>query len=192
MPSVQKEINDLILQRFDKFNEGREAQDSEEPPEPPPTAKPPTNGTTAAPKAANGTSSKKRSSPSPSDDEQDSELSSPANSPPPKKKHKKSHSVELSDAALAARLQAEENGRMARATRGGNSAKRKTLVKKGKKEPKKKKKKSKARVGSGDDSDLESGVEKKEVKRTGGFHVSHFLSTLESCPKNSCANRNLL
>jgi upstream activation factor subunit UAF30 len=92
-------------------------------------------------------------------------------SPPPKKKQKKK-SVELSDAALAAKLQAEENVRSSRATRGG-VAKRKTPVKKVKKE---RKKKSRARVGSEDDSDAE-GAEKKESKpRTGGFHVSFLLS----------------
>jgi upstream activation factor subunit UAF30 len=144
------------MARFDKFSaDNPTTEDS--PPEPAPTAKPPV---AVATNGVNG--SKKRSSPS--DEEQASDLSSVADSPPPKKKHKKS--VELSDAALAARLQAEENIRNGRATRG--VAKRKAPVKKVKKE---RKKKSKVRVGSEDDSDAESG-EKKDVVRTGGFHVS--------------------
>jgi upstream activation factor subunit UAF30 len=52
-----------------------------------------------------------------------------------------------------------------RSTRGGGATtKRKPVVKQ------QRKKKSKARVGSDDDSEAEGG-EKKEVKRTGGFHV---------------------
>jgi upstream activation factor subunit UAF30 len=89
--------------------------------------------------------------------------SSELSSPPPKKKHKKSKS-EDTDAQIAARMQAEEYGR-ARSTRGGG-AKRKSVVKK------KKAKKSKAKVTDDLDSDGESGGEKKEVNRTGGFHVS--------------------
>jgi upstream activation factor subunit UAF30 len=154
----QAQINELIIQRFDKFNADNQAS-TDSPPAPAPAVKPPTKTTT---NGANG--SKKRSSPS--DDEPDTELSTLESSPPPKKKHKKS--VELSDAALAAKLQAEENVRTSRATRGG-STKRKTPVKKVKKE---RKKKSRARVGSDDDSDAESGDKKEPKPRTGGFHVS--------------------
>lgn len=71
------------------------------------------------------------------------------------------------DAVFAAKLQAEENKR-ARPTRG--SATRKTA-------PTKKKSKSKTakKARAEDDSDLDSGSEtgrKKEVNRSGGFHVS--------------------
>jgi upstream activation factor subunit UAF30 len=67
------------------------------------------------------------------------------------------------DAAMAARLQAEEDGR-ARPTRGG--APRKAAPAKKKKTPKKK---TSARVTGSDDSDVPS--EDKPKKNT-GFHVS--------------------
>lgn len=86
-------------------------------------------------------------------------------SPAPKKKKIIEYD---SDAAFAARLQAEENSR-SRSTRGGgpkkpNGIKKKTL-----------KKKTAAKVKAEDDSDMdESGSDMKErkVNRTGGFHVS--------------------
>lgn len=85
----------------------------------------------------------------------------------PKKKRK--DAFVDSDAAFAAKLQAEENLR-ARPTRGGNTRKA---------APAKKKKTSKTskKVKASDDSDVDaSGTEvKKEVNRTGGFHVSFFL-----------------
>lgn len=164
------------MTRFDKVTaeRGHTAASTSEPTEPAPTAKPPVTASTNgfASKESNGTitpkSAKKRSSPSGEEDEEDeSQLSSVADTPPPKKKHKPSRSVEDSDAAFAARLQAEENKRAARSTRGGGTTKRKPIVKKSKKE---RKKKSSARVGSDEDSDAGSG-EKKEVKRSGGFHV---------------------
>jgi upstream activation factor subunit UAF30 len=141
-PPSQEEINKLILQRFDIA----EANGTHTTP----------NGTkyNLPPAATNG----KRSPPS---DEPSS-----ASSPRPKK-HRPSKSIEDADAAYAARLQAEENGR-ARSTRGGGVTKRKPIVKR---TPfKKVKTKSKAKVGSDDDSDAASGAE-KEVTRTGGFHV---------------------
>lgn len=78
---------------------------------------------------------------------------------PPKKKRKAGTE---SDAALAARLQMEEN-QTARPTRGANT--RKTQPGKKKKTPKKK---SRARV-SGSESDLDDGQPKKP--RNTGFHV---------------------
>ena len=86
--------------------------------------------------------------------------------PVKKRKHKASQSVEETDAAYAARLQAEENGRSSRATRGGGTKRKSAAAKKREKKPKKK---SKNRVGSDDDSDTARG-EEKEVKTT-GFHV---------------------
>ncbi|KAF2435060.1 SWIB-domain-containing protein, partial [Tothia fuscella] len=159
----KKPITALIMQRFDEFSADHASPPS--PPPPAPTAKPHTITI-----GTNGHSASNKRSASPSDDELPSDAESQLSSlatPPPKKKHKKSRSVELSDAALAARLQAEENGRTGRATRGAANGKRKP-VKKVKGE--RKKKKSKARVGSDDDSSAEGNGEKKEVKRTGGFH----------------------
>jgi upstream activation factor subunit UAF30 len=128
---------------------------------------PPTNGTSAAKpvkRETNGTS-KKRPSPTPDDDD---ELSSVADSPPPKRakvKQEIKQSQAETDEEYAKRLQAELNRVTGRSTRGGGATtKRKPVVKS------QRKKKSKARVGSDDDSDAE-GAEKKEVKRTGGFHV---------------------
>lgn len=82
---------------------------------------------------------------------------------PPSKKRKPDHDIDA-DALFAAKLQAEENKR-ARPTR--SSTMRKTAPVRKKAKPKTSKKV--------DDSDLESGSEagaKKEVNRSGGFHVS--------------------
>lgn len=90
--------------------------------------------------------------------------SEPSITSPPPKKRKPDTEVD-GDAAFAAKLQAEENLR-ARPTRGGNSRRS---------APAKKKSKAKTskRVKAEDDSDMESGSDtKKEVNRTGGFHVS--------------------
>lgn len=126
----------------------------------------------------NGHTKKEESSQSPTVPKQDSppakkkykressdELSDLQESPAPKKKRKIDHD---SDAAYAAKLQAQENGRI-RSTRGGGS-KKASLGKK--KSPKKK---TASKVKAEDDSDLEgSGSEAKEkkVNRSGGFHVS--------------------
>jgi upstream activation factor subunit UAF30 len=95
-------------------------------------------------------------------------------SPPPKKR-KPDADVDA-DAEFAAKLQAEENLR-ARPTRGGSNRRA---------APTKKKSKAKTskRVKAEDDSDIESGSDtKKEVNRTGGFHVSwtstHFAFFLD-------------
>lgn len=162
------------MERFDKFNAQRSGTTSgggssnSEPAEPKPAKTTQTNGTIKKEPAAtvkketNG-ASKKRASPTPDSDE----LSSLADTPPPKKRAKiEGKSNEESDAAYAKRLQAELNRLNVRSTRGGGSAKRKPVVKKARK------KKSKDRVGSDDDSDAKDMYgEKKEVKRTGGFHV---------------------
>jgi hypothetical protein len=81
--------------------------------------------------------------------------------------------MEDADAAFAARLQAEENGR-ARTTRGGTKggsavgSKKGSPAKQGK--SKKRKSKSKAKVDSGEESDAD-GEPKEEKERKGGFHV---------------------
>ena len=98
-----------------------------------------------------------------------SELSnakSPTKSPPPSKKKKLDNDVDA-DAVYAAKLQAEENMR-ARPTRGGNTRKAAPAKKKAKPKTKTSKK-----VKAEDDSDVESGSDgaKKEVNRSGGFHV---------------------
>lgn len=91
------------------------------------------------------------------------EASEPSVSSPPAKKRKSDMDVD-GDAAFAAKLQAEENLR-ARPTRGGNS--RRTAPAK-----KKNKAKTSKKVKAEDDSDIESGSDrKKEVNRSGGFHV---------------------
>lgn len=105
------------------------------------------------------------------------ESEEPADSPddtsPPAKKQKPDHDIDA-DALFAAKLQAEENLR-ARPTRGA-STRRAAPVKK-KVKPKSKTKTSK-KVKAEDDSDVGSGSEsgKKEVKRSGGFHVCLAMS----------------
>lgn len=123
--------------------------------------------------ATNGASAKPQSktrSPSPSTSEKRSSdsLSDVIDDEPPKKKAKKLNGN--ADAALAARLQAEENGR-ARPTRGGAVRKRTQVVRK---TSKNKKSKSANRIKADDDSAIssESGDE-KQSKRGGAFNVSH-------------------
>lgn len=147
------------MERFDKFNDERNG--APEPAEPIPTVEKPTNGSKADVSEGSGSVSKKRSP------DNESEFS-PLENTPPQKKHKKHRSAEEEDAALAAKLQAEFNAASrARSTRGGTTKKRALVPKK------KTKKKSANVVKEDDDSELESGSgkEKKEVKRTGGFHV---------------------
>ena len=90
--------------------------------------------------------------------------------PPPRKKQKTGKAE--SDAAMAARLQAEENGR-ARPTRGGSS--RSSTKKKSssvRKSPKKKKNKSESKINEDDDSaENSTSEEKKTSKRGGAFNV---------------------
>lgn len=179
------QVTQLIMARFDKFNHELNSKgqtDGSEPAEPVPTANPSaTNGVkgTATRDSSEPGSASTQSSPQKrAKTEEESELSEVEPSPPKKKHKKNNRSVEEDDAAFAARLQAEENARMrARSTRGGNTKKRAPVVKKKDKAAKKKQKSAK-KVKSDDDSDLESGSggEKKEVKRTGGFHKPMTLS----------------
>jgi upstream activation factor subunit UAF30 len=149
------------MARFDKFNEERNG--ATETAEPIATVEN-TNGrkATAAYISEGSVSASKKRSPG-----DESELSNLENTPP-QKKHKKQRSAEDEDAALAAKLQAEYNAASrARSTRGGSTKKRAPAPKK------KVKKKSANTVKDEDDSELGSGsgADKKEVKRTGGFHV---------------------
>jgi upstream activation factor subunit UAF30 len=150
------------MQRFDKFNS--EVNGDTKPEDPIPTVE---NG---AKTDASDTSDKK-----PTPDADGSALSDLDDSAPPKKKAKKSRTAEDEDAAYAAKLQAEENARTGRATRGGNTKRKAAPA------PKKKaKKKSANRVKDEDDSDIGSGsgAEKKSPARKGGFHVR-----LPFCPR---------
>ena len=150
------------MARFDKFD----AERTESVPQ--------TNGHTTDIKNESSASPlpDKSSTPAPTEAKQevedDEELSDVRDSPVPKKKRKVEHD---SDAAFAAKLQAQENGRI-RSTRGGGS---KPVSAKKKKTPKKK---TSARVKAEDDSDVDvSGTEVKEkkVNRSGGFHVRTML-----------------
>ncbi|KAF2015987.1 SWIB-domain-containing protein [Aaosphaeria arxii CBS 175.79] len=160
--SHQKDaVNALIMTRFDKVNFERNG--GANPAEPVPTVE--TNGAAES----NGSVSKKRT---PDDDSQLDERQQS----PPKKKQKQAKSAEDEDAKYAAKLQAEFNAASrARSTRGGNTKKKAPVVKK---KGEKKKKKSANKVKDEDDSDIDSGsgAEKKEVKRTGGFHKAMVLS----------------
>ncbi|KAH9878521.1 hypothetical protein IAQ61_001793 [Plenodomus lingam] len=162
--SEQKEkITALILRRFDIFN--AEQNGNSEPSDTLPSVE---NGV----KASNGnTSDGSAPKRSPEDDSALSEVDNDASHP--KKKVKKSKGVAEDDAALAARLQAEENARL-RSTRGGNTKRRAAP----KKVEKKTKKKSATRVKDVDDSDVnsDSGAEKKSPSRKGGFHKPMALS----------------
>jgi len=101
-----------------------------------------------------------------------------ASSMPPKKKVKressavKQESSADDDAAFAARLQAEENTQ-SRPTRGSATRKRQTTKSTG---TPSKRKKSAAKVKADDDSDIETGGEREEVKKTGAFHKPLALS----------------
>lgn len=108
-----------------------------------------------------------------------------ADAPPPNKK-RKSDLIDA-DAAYAARLQAEENSR-ARPTR----AVRKSAPVKKKKTTTKSKTSKKVKIS--DDSDVEGSTSetKKEVNRTGGFHVSSFNPLFNYLSENIHLYRNLL
>ena len=103
-------------------------------------------------------------SPNKRQQESDEELSDVKEPLPPKKKKKVERD---SDAAYAAKLQAQENART-RLTRGGGP--KAPLAKKNKKTPKKK---TPVKIKAEDDSDIDgSGSDGKEKVRTGGFHAS--------------------
>ena len=146
------------MQRFDKFNnEVNGTTTTTEPPK-----------TNPAPTAANGAASTSATPDPKRSPGSESALSELEDAAPPKKKAKKSKTTEDEDAAFARKLQAEENARSGRATRGGNTRKKAPLPKK-----KATKKKSSNRVKDEDDSDIASGSdkEKKSPSRKGGFHV---------------------
>lgn len=160
------------MRRFDKFDELRKA-----PPqtnghtsvkEESPASQQTTGHTTVkedstvsseAPRKAISQSPKKHKQESDED-----ELSDVKESPPPKKKKKVGRD---SDAAYAAKLQAQENART-RSTRGGGP--KAPQAKKNRKSPKKK---TSTKVKAEDDSDMDaSGSDVKEKVRSGGFHAS--------------------
>lgn len=150
-------IKQLIMERFDIYAEKNGVG-----------ASPEETATSNGHKEGNSTAAVPSPPPSssPVKRDADSEEASPTGSEPPAKKHKPAADVDA-DALYAAKLQAEENMR-ARPTRGGNTRRA---------APSKKKSKSKTskRVKAEDDSDIESGSDtKKEVNRSGGFHVSPF------------------
>lgn len=176
------------MRRFDKFDEQRRA-----PPQTnghasakevshtsPPTidhtavkenalALPQTNGnlTVRENPPASSVPTRKTISPSPKKHKQESgdeEISDVKDSPHPKKKKKTERD---SDAAYAAKLQAQENART-RSTRGGGP--KAPPAKKKKMTPKKK---TPAKVKAEDDSDIDgSESDGKEKVRSGGFHAS--------------------
>lgn len=152
------------MTRFDKFNSEVNGT-ATEPQEPIPTVENGNASTSATPDA-------KRTPDS------ESALSELEDSAPPKKRAKKSRTAEDEDAAFARKLQAEENARSGRATRGGNTRKKAPLPKK------KTKKKSANRVKDDDDSDIASGSEKekKSPSRKGGFHVRPCYNTSSPSP----------
>lgn len=185
-------IKALIMRRFDKFDEQRKAPPQtnghasvkEESSASPQTfshtsvkqgslASQQTNGHTTvkdnSPLSSEPT--RKATSQSPKKHKQESdeeELSDVKNTPPPKKKKKVERD---SDAAYAAKLQAQENART-RSTRGGGP--KAPPPKKNKKSPKKK---TSAKVKAEDDSDIDaSGSDVKEKVRSGGFHKELMLS----------------
>jgi upstream activation factor subunit UAF30 len=158
-------IKELIMERFDIFAQRNGVGTSHEQPTPSTET---INGhdsndvsVTPATQSSPQSTSSPQKRPADHGDAQESETKTP-----PPKKRKPDHDIDA-DALFAAKLQAEENMR-ARPTRG--SALRKTI-------PVKKKAKSKTskKVKAEDDSDLDSTSEvgtKKEVNRSGGFHVS--------------------
>ncbi|KAG9206099.1 hypothetical protein G6514_004820 [Epicoccum nigrum] len=159
-------ITALIMQRFDKFNNEVNGTTTTTTATEPPKANP-------APTVANGAASTSATPDPKRSPGSESALSELEDAAPPKKKAKKSKTTEDEDAAYARKLQAEENARSGRATRGGNTRKKAPLPKK-----KATKKKSSNRVKDEDDSDIASGSdkEKKSPSRKGGFHKPMALS----------------
>lgn len=156
-------IKPLIMARFDKFMVDQSS--------PPQTnghvedIKPEQSGSPEASRPHTSSTSSRVQKSESADADDSSETMEAA---PPKKKRKRTPVDE--DAAFAARLQAEENGR-ARSTRGGGP--KKTASVKKKKTPKKK---TADRVNAADDSDLDSELAEKKVNRSGGFHKPLNLS----------------
>ena len=137
----QQPITDLIMERFDKFQNQHENGVPAHAQEPAPTA----NGAVPTSRGTQHVHSNKRKS---AEDEDD--LSEVNESAPPKKAKKIKPETET-DEQIAKRMQAEINAQSGRSTRGGGN-KRKPIVKK---EKKVKKKKSKAKINSDDDSEVD-------------------------------------
>ena len=174
LTSVQDAIKVLIMARFDKFTENAAPETNGH--------EPATNGETKQSMSIEPSppaQSKKR----PAEDETgEDEPVDVKHSPASPKKKKTDYD---SDAAFAAKLQAQENSR-ARATRGGGVTKKAAPVKK-----KVVKKKTSTKVRAEDDSDLDdSGTEAKEkkVNRNGGFHVNISLRPFGSLQTATCAD----
>ena len=178
------------MRRFDKFDEQRRAPSKtngngngnfkdESPASPqtpshiavkggPVTSQKPNGHTTVkeiSPVSSDPTRNTSSQSPKKHKQESDEEmLSDVKDSPPPKKKKKTERD---SDAAYAAKLQAEENART-RLTRGGGP--KVQPMKKNRKTPKKK---TSAKVKDDEDSDVDgSGSDAKGKARNGPFHAS--------------------
>ena len=167
-------ITDLIMQRFDKFQQQQEQANGTTPPaEAVPVPAPTTNGVgTYHPPKEEFNEPSESASPAKRKVSDDDDLSDVIDSPPPKKvkkAFKPSHAE--TDEELAKRMQAELNA-SARGTRGGGAPKRKAAPKKPKVTPKKK---SKAKINSDDDSNL-SDSSKPEKEKKGGFHKPMILS----------------
>lgn len=145
---LQEVINDLIKERFEYIEQQQVKQEST-----------PTNG--------RGSASESELSPAPTDH---SVAKSEKSTPQPKKRVKQ-EAPEDSDAAFAARLQAEEDS-CSRSTRGSATRKRKPV--KAATTSARKKAKSATKITSKDDSDVETGDEPKEKK--GAFHKPYALS----------------
>ena len=166
----QNAIKDLIGERFDLANAKRSAEttvvpsvEQVEPAEPAPQ----TNGHHSP-----------SSSPSKREAESD-ETSDLVDTSPPKKKQK---STVDADAALAAKLQAEED-KLTRPRRGGVNRKAAPAKKK-------KKKKTKEKVTGSDDSEIDGEEKEQKPKRETGFHVC-FLSDVTERSTNRCRNRSI-
>jgi hypothetical protein len=153
----QTAVKELIMERFDIFANKKDDDST------------PSEDVVPSTEVVNGHShTQETKSPSPApmtSPQRKREAESAASDETDPKKRRPDHSIDA-DAEFAAKLQAEENKR-ARPTRG--SATRKVA-------PAKKKSKSKTakKVRAEDDSDMESTSEaspKKEVNRSGGFHV---------------------
>lgn len=155
----QAAIKEVIMERFDLFN-ARQNGDSTpvasvEPQDPSRSV----NGYHEVKRPA--PPSPPKSSTPPKNEADDSDISELVDQGPVKKKRKTN--VE-DDAALAARLQAEEE-RLARPTRGGATRKSGPVKRRSPK-----KKKPSARVTASDDSDIEESESGKPQRNT-GFHV---------------------
>lgn len=166
-PTPQAAVKELIMERFDFFADQNGTGDSADGSASTATANGNADEINAAPvMSAEPSSSTHSASPQkpPADNHEPSDH--PSQDIPPGKKRKADNDVDA-DAVFAAKLQAEENMR-ARPTRGTNTRKAAPAKKKAKSKPKTVKK-----VKAEDDSDVESGSDtvKKEVNRSGAFHV---------------------